>query len=110
MTSPIVPDIPPENGHRARVLPNGEVRGSGVSAGGGNPGEDFDDDDADMSEGVDEDIQVDPIPSDKTAPSAATSMTAPTRSAEADPSVPPSGGAATATPSGDAPTAPSASA
>ena len=41
---PVDPDIPPENGHRARALPNGEVRGSGVSAGGGNPGEDFDDD------------------------------------------------------------------
>ena len=35
-------DIPAENGRRARVLRNGEVRGSGVGAGGGNPGEDFD--------------------------------------------------------------------
>lgn len=38
------PDIPPENGRRAHVLKNGEVRGAGVSAGGGNPGEEFDTD------------------------------------------------------------------
>lgn len=37
-------DIPSENGHRAHRLRNGEVRGSGVGAGGGNPGEDFDND------------------------------------------------------------------
>lgn len=37
-------DIPSETGHRAHVLRNGEVRGSGVSAGGGNPGEEYDDD------------------------------------------------------------------
>lgn len=35
-------DIPSENGRRAHVLKNGEVRGSGVSAGGGNPGEEYD--------------------------------------------------------------------
>ena len=64
--------------------------------------EDFDDEDAEMSEVVDEDIQMDPVPSEKTAPSVATSATAPVRSAEADPPVAPSGGAATATPSGDA--------
>lgn len=38
------PDIPSENGRRAHVLKNGEVRGSGVGAGGGNPGEDYDSD------------------------------------------------------------------
>ena len=37
-------DIPPENGRRAQVMRSGEVRGSGVGAGGGNPGEDFDND------------------------------------------------------------------
>ena len=37
-------DIPSEAGRRAHVLPNGEVRGSGVGAGGGNPGEDYDPD------------------------------------------------------------------
>lgn len=37
-------DIPPENGRRAQVLRNGEVRGAGVGAGGSNPGEDFDND------------------------------------------------------------------
>lgn len=37
-------DIPAENGRRAQVLRNGEVRGSGVGAGGGNPGEDYDND------------------------------------------------------------------
>jgi hypothetical protein len=35
-------DIPPDNGVRAYVSPNGEVHGSGASDGGGNPGEDFD--------------------------------------------------------------------
>ena len=40
----VKPDIPSENGHRAHVLKNGEVRGAGVGAGGGNPGEDFDND------------------------------------------------------------------
>ena len=73
----------------------------------GSEGEDeddeaFDDEDADMSEAVDEDIQMDPIPSNKIAPSAATSTTALARSAEADPPIAPSGGAATTTPSGDA--------
>lgn len=37
-------DIPAENGRRAQVLRNGEVRGSGMGAGGGNPGEDLDND------------------------------------------------------------------
>lgn len=37
-------DIPSDNGHRAHRLRNGEVRGGGVGAGGGNPGEDFDSD------------------------------------------------------------------
>ena len=36
-------DIPPDNGVRAYVSPNGEVHGSGASDGGGNYGEDFDD-------------------------------------------------------------------
>ena len=37
-------DIPPENGRRAWIDPRtGEVHGSGVGAGGGNGGEDFDD-------------------------------------------------------------------
>jgi hypothetical protein len=44
MTDPTDRDIPPDNGRRARVLPNGEVHGSGTGAGGGNPGEDFDTD------------------------------------------------------------------
>ncbi len=36
-------DIPPDNGRAAGVDPRtGEVRGSGVGAGGGQPGEDFD--------------------------------------------------------------------
>jgi hypothetical protein len=38
-------DIPPENGRRAFLDPEtGEVHGSGSGAGGGNPGEDFDND------------------------------------------------------------------
>ncbi|WP_375429486.1 hypothetical protein [uncultured Sphingomonas sp.] len=37
-------DIPADNGRRAHVLRNGEVRGSGMGAGGGNPGEDLDND------------------------------------------------------------------
>ena len=36
-------NIPPDNGHRAYLSPNGEVHGSGSSDGGGNYGEDFDD-------------------------------------------------------------------
>jgi hypothetical protein len=37
-------NIPPENGRRGWVDPaTGEVHGSGAGAGGGNPGEDFDD-------------------------------------------------------------------
>lgn len=37
-------DIPLENGRRATVDPKtGEVHGSGMGAGGGSPGEDFDD-------------------------------------------------------------------
>lgn len=40
-------DIPPENGSRAWIDPKtGEVHGSGVGAGGGAPGEDFDSDPA----------------------------------------------------------------
>lgn len=38
------PDIPPDSGSRAHVLKSGEVRGSGMGAGGGNPGEDLDND------------------------------------------------------------------
>ena len=37
-------DIPPEAGHRRTIAPNGEVHGSGAGAGGGNPGEDYDND------------------------------------------------------------------
>jgi len=38
-------DIPPDNGTRASYDPQtGAVHGSGAGAGGGNPGEDFDDD------------------------------------------------------------------
>lgn len=41
------PDLPPENGKRARVDPaTGEVHGAGSGAGGGNAGEDFDSDPA----------------------------------------------------------------
>ncbi|MCW6534236.1 hypothetical protein [Sphingomonas lycopersici] len=41
------PDLPPDNGKRARVDPaTGEVRGAGSGAGGGNAGEDFDSDPA----------------------------------------------------------------
>eukprot|EP01088_Endostelium_zonatum_P014985 TRINITY_DN3488_c0_g1_i1.p1 TRINITY_DN3488_c0_g1~~TRINITY_DN3488_c0_g1_i1.p1 ORF type:complete len:128 (-),score=17.53 TRINITY_DN3488_c0_g1_i1:303-686(-) len=41
------PALPPENGRRASFDPNtGAVHGSGSSAGGGNPGEDFDSDSA----------------------------------------------------------------
>lgn len=37
--------LPPDNGRRASFDPaTGEVHGSGAGAGGGNPGEDFDDD------------------------------------------------------------------
>ncbi len=40
-------DIPPENGKRASIdRRTGEVHGSGVGAGGGSPGEDFDSDTA----------------------------------------------------------------
>jgi len=35
-------DLPPEAGHRATLAPNGEARGSGMGAGGGAPGEDYD--------------------------------------------------------------------
>lgn len=35
-------DIPPDNGRRAYVAPDGSVRGSGAGIGGGNPGEDID--------------------------------------------------------------------
>ncbi|WP_277981932.1 hypothetical protein [Sphingomonas phyllosphaerae] len=39
------PALPPENGRRASFDPaTGEVHGSGSGAGGGNPGEDFEDD------------------------------------------------------------------
>jgi hypothetical protein len=39
------PALPPENGRRASFDPaTGEVHGSGAGAGGGNPGEDFEDD------------------------------------------------------------------
>lgn len=37
-------DIPPETGHSAHVLKNGEVHGSGMSTGGGQPGEEYDTD------------------------------------------------------------------
>ena len=37
-------DFPEDNGHRARVEKDGTVKGSGVGAGGGQDGEDFDDD------------------------------------------------------------------
>lgn len=38
-------DLPPDNGRRASVDPvTGEVHGSGAGAGGGQPGEDFDND------------------------------------------------------------------
>ena len=41
----VAPDIPPDNGRRASIDPEtGEVRGSGVGAGGGALGEDFSDD------------------------------------------------------------------
>ncbi len=40
-------DIPPENGKRASIdSKTGAVHGSGVGAGGGSPGEDFDNDSA----------------------------------------------------------------
>ncbi len=35
-------NLPPEAGHRATIAPNGETRGSGMGAGGGAPGEDYD--------------------------------------------------------------------
>ncbi len=35
-------DIPPDNGRRAWIAPNGEAHGSGMGTGGGAPGEDFD--------------------------------------------------------------------
>jgi hypothetical protein len=39
------PALPPENGRRASFDPaTGEVHGSGAGAGGGNPGEDFEED------------------------------------------------------------------
>ena len=45
MTEPSKPDIPPDNGKRASVDPRtGEVHGSGIGAGGGQNGEDFDGD------------------------------------------------------------------
>lgn len=40
------PELPPDNGARAAVDKNGEVRGSGVGTGGGQPGEDLDQDSA----------------------------------------------------------------
>lgn len=41
------PALPPDNGKRASFDPvTGEVRGSGAGAGGGNPGEDFEQDHA----------------------------------------------------------------
>lgn len=49
------PDIPPENGKRPWIAPNGEVHGSGVGAGGGSPGEDFDPDPASGDGAADED-------------------------------------------------------
>ena len=40
-------DLPPENGKRASIdSKTGAVHGSGVGAGGGSPGEDFDNDSA----------------------------------------------------------------
>ena len=42
-----VPGLPPEAGRRASFDPEtGEVHGSGMGAGGGNPGEDYDSDSA----------------------------------------------------------------
>lgn len=35
-------DLPPDNGRRAFIAANGEAHGSGTGAGGGAPGEDFD--------------------------------------------------------------------
>lgn len=35
-------DLPPQAGSRASIAPNGETRGSGMGAGGGAPGEDYD--------------------------------------------------------------------
>lgn len=35
-------DIPPDDGRRAHVAPDGSVHGSGAGIGGGNPGEDID--------------------------------------------------------------------
>ncbi|KQN36654.1 hypothetical protein ASG37_13825 [Sphingomonas sp. Leaf407] len=35
-------DLPPDNGRRAWIAPNGEAHGSGMGAGGGAAGEDFD--------------------------------------------------------------------
>ena len=44
-TAPASLDTPPDNGRRATIDPaTGEVHGSGVGAGGGQPGEDFDGD------------------------------------------------------------------
>ena len=37
-------DLPGDNGHRAHVDQDGTVKGSGVGAGGGQGGEDFDED------------------------------------------------------------------
>lgn len=42
LLSPDQRDIPPDNGRRAHVAPDGSVHGSGAGAGGGNPGEDID--------------------------------------------------------------------
>ena len=39
-------DIPPDNGKRPSIDRTGEVHGSGVGAGGGQPGEDLDSDSA----------------------------------------------------------------
>ena len=39
-------DFPPGNGKPARIEQDGTVKGSGVGAGGGQDGEDFDDDPA----------------------------------------------------------------
>lgn len=41
--TPVEKDIPPEAGKRASINKNGEVHGSGAGAGGGNPGEGYDD-------------------------------------------------------------------
>ena len=37
-------DLPPDGGRRPSIDEHGQVHGSGAGAGGGQPGEDFDDD------------------------------------------------------------------